>query len=825
MSVRVAVQLPGRKVISVPLNTDSTAADVIYQCKRSDNLSDEYFLTADFDGFDKLFEPEERLYHLVKKHVVASGREKDVQFFLRKKKATNKGKLLSDSVSSLSLDSQNEEMAVALRSTTSDYGELRALPTSQLRQIAMQRKNTIEENYAKISEKNQRLHGLLKCSGIDIQLHKTIRQVKERLVVEEARYRQLAKLKDELANYTLCYQSLIHQLEQVNSKIESKQFALEHCDRSIDELGRLLAKVKLQRMLLSKKAEISLLDNEIRELSPTVTQPQQPPPPCPPSSSQEKPANKCAVVERPRAAVEPFKAEPESLIEKEEPPTLTDYVKSEGFQEAYSAVEEVLSSDLKDSVPAEKCNSPEVNRDTADNAKLPTDIALISPYKVNVSINKRFQMASTKFDNTGHSPPPDLIPASEKTKFLCHSQTADLSSALTVVGDEAIDSMPIGNGEFVKVEPDRMYVRSDTLRAAKRRSWADHHIGNHCSTNDETEHIRLLLCRELKKGKTSVNLSWILDQLNGVGGDTETSSCTDLKQSGENMTAEEDKDKSHRSNVSPSEDTSKAALECGVSDGCPPIPLPSTVPVANCNGNVKSILVNGSKSGRSDVKKSVRFDPLALLLDAALEGELDLVKRCAKEVPNVSVCYEEGITALHNAICAGNYEVVRFLVEAGADVNAQDSDGWTPLHCAASCNNLPIVKFLVEHGACIFATTLSDQETPADKCEENEEGFIGCSQFLVNLQERMGVINSGRVYAGCNYDKQREDEISFKLDDELRVLSKETEEKNWWWVVHLATGQEGYVPRNLLALYPRVTRNCYLKCTFNDAETNASDSQ
>lgn len=54
----------------------------------------------------------------------------------------------------------------------------------------------------------------------------------------------------------------------------------------------------------------------------------------------------------------------------------------------------------------------------------------------------------------------------------------------------------------------------------------------------------------------------------------------------------------------------------------------------------------------------------------------------------------------------------------------------TPLHCAASCNNLPMVRFLVEHGACIFATTLSDQETAAEKCEEDEEGFDGCSEFL-----------------------------------------------------------------------------------------------
>ena len=54
----------------------------------------------------------------------------------------------------------------------------------------------------------------------------------------------------------------------------------------------------------------------------------------------------------------------------------------------------------------------------------------------------------------------------------------------------------------------------------------------------------------------------------------------------------------------------------------------------------------------------------------------------------------------------------------------------TPLHCAASCNNLSMVRFLVEHGACIFATTLSDHETAAEKCEEDEEGFDGCSEYL-----------------------------------------------------------------------------------------------
>lgn len=54
----------------------------------------------------------------------------------------------------------------------------------------------------------------------------------------------------------------------------------------------------------------------------------------------------------------------------------------------------------------------------------------------------------------------------------------------------------------------------------------------------------------------------------------------------------------------------------------------------------------------------------------------------------------------------------------------------TPLHCAASCNNVQVCKFLVESGAAVFAMTYSDMQTAADKCEEMEEGYAQCSQFL-----------------------------------------------------------------------------------------------
>uniref|UniRef100_A0A8D8XQU9 Apoptosis-stimulating of p53 protein 2 n=1 Tax=Cacopsylla melanoneura TaxID=428564 RepID=A0A8D8XQU9_9HEMI len=218
---------------------------------------------------------------------------------------------------------------------------------------------------------------------------------------------------------------------------------------------------------------------------------------------------------------------------------------------------------------------------------------------------------------------------------------------------------------------------------------------------------------------------------------------------------------------------------------------------------ITEVIKSALKSGKLGKKRCVSFDPLALLLDASLEGELELVMKTARLVKDPSAANDEGITALHNAICAGHFDIVRFLVQFGCDVNAQDSDGWMPLHCAASCNNLAMVRFLVEHGACIFATTHSDHETAAVKCEEDEEGFEGCSEFLYSVQEKLGILNNGAVYALYDYEANNQDELTFKTGECIIVLRKGDEnEREWWW--SKLNNKEGYVPRNLLGLYPRV---------------------
>ena len=107
------------------------------------------------------------------------------------------------------------------------------------------------------------------------------------------------------------------------------------------------------------------------------------------------------------------------------------------------------------------------------------------------------------------------------------------------------------------------------------------------------------------------------------------------------------------------------------SDEYSPDNVPEFDPIPSVNDSrvgVKSIIQMSKRgnvkiTGQTRHNRTVSFDPLALLLDASLEGELDLVKKTAGEV----------ITALYNAICAGHLDIVQFLVEFGCDVNGQDS--------------------------------------------------------------------------------------------------------------------------------------------------------
>lgn len=84
--------------------------------------------------------------------------------------------------------------------------------------------------------------------------------------------------------------------------------------------------------------------------------------------------------------------------------------------------------------------------------------------------------------------------------------------------------------------------------------------------------------------------------------------------------------------------------------------------------------------------------------------------------------------------------------------------------------------------------------------------MINCCSFaipVVGIQERMGVVNGGVVYAVYDYDVENSDELSFRDGDRVVIMRKgDDQEIDWWWA--RISDREGYVPRTLFALFPRV---------------------
>ena len=139
-----------------------------------------------------------------------------------------------------------------------------------------------------------------------------------------------------------------------------------------------------------------------------------------------------------------------------------------------------------------------------------------------------------------------------------------------------------------------------------------------------------------------------------------------------------------------------------------------------------------------------------------------------------------------------------------------------------------MVRFLVEHGACIFATTFSDHETAAEKCEEDEEGFAGCSEYLYSVQEKLGVSSGGKVFAVYDWRPENHDELSFDIGEEIVVGKKGDEvEKDWWWCSKekgFNGGSEGYVAKNLLGMFPRVVPGTFPGGEESDSGSSGSSS-
>lgn len=80
-------------------------------------------------------------------------------------------------------------------------------------------------------------------------------------------------------------------------------------------------------------------------------------------------------------------------------------------------------------------------------------------------------------------------------------------------------------------------------------------------------------------------------------------------------------------------------------------------------------------------------------------------------------------------------------------------------------------------------------------------------RLATGVQEKLGVMNKGVVYALWGYEAQNSDELSFREGDAITILRRKDEHETEWWWARLGD-REGYVPRNLLGVSAQPRRAC-----------------
>lgn len=96
---------------------------------------------------------------------------------------------------------------------------------------------------------------------------------------------------------------------------------------------------------------------------------------------------------------------------------------------------------------------------------------------------------------------------------------------------------------------------------------------------------------------------------------------------------------------------------------------------------------------------------------AAEQNSIELLKDIVNYGGDVTLPRSDGTTALHLAVCEGNFEMVTFLLEQGADANKQDMHGWSPCGLAEQQGHQEIMS--------LFRTTIASQN--GNPCDDQKK--------------------------------------------------------------------------------------------------------
>ncbi|XP_028548695.1 potassium channel AKT1-like [Dendrobium catenatum] len=95
---------------------------------------------------------------------------------------------------------------------------------------------------------------------------------------------------------------------------------------------------------------------------------------------------------------------------------------------------------------------------------------------------------------------------------------------------------------------------------------------------------------------------------------------------------------------------------------------------------------------------------------AAEQNSIELLKDIVNYGGDVTLTRNDGSTALHLAVCEGNFEMVKFLLEQGADIDKQDIHGWSPCGLAEQQGHQEIISLFLTNKTSQDESSCSDQK-------------------------------------------------------------------------------------------------------------------
>ena len=78
-----------------------------------------------------------------------------------------------------------------------------------------------------------------------------------------------------------------------------------------------------------------------------------------------------------------------------------------------------------------------------------------------------------------------------------------------------------------------------------------------------------------------------------------------------------------------------------------------------------------SSTAEKRKRQKVQFDASSVFLDAAENGELDVLKECIGKGVSPSHTTAEGVTGLHSAALGGHIEIIKYLLSKGVPINGE----------------------------------------------------------------------------------------------------------------------------------------------------------